>query len=317
MKKFTIAVSIAAIFLMTSCSKEMVITPVENLVVEYGDELNQNKLFDSKQSDEGIKVDKVKGFDNKKIGTQKLQVTFTDGDRSKDVEIKITVKDTAKPEIKLKKNEIEITAGDKLDLNKNIESVKDRINGNLKYSKEKVEKSGYYIDKGKLDTKKAGTYTVTVKAFDANGNKTEKSFKVKVEKKIEVKQSQEESPNVQSQNSDSENKGSSTQANPGTGNTGGSSGSNSSGGQSSSNSTPAAPQEKPAACVSDGNFGRIGNSGQVFYSEAAADAFANEQLNPKKGEEGAAWKQGYAGYHAWTVYDNCGERNDVWTVEFY
>ena len=256
----------------------------------------------------------MKGFDNKKVGTQNLQVTFTDGDRSKDVEIKITVEDTAKPVIKLKKNEIKITAGDKLNLNKNIESVKDRIDGELKYSKEKVEKSGYYIDKGKLDTKKAGTYTITVKAYDANGNKTEKSYKVKVEKKVEVKQPQEETPIAQSQNSDSGNQGSSPHANSGTGNTGGSSGSNSGGGQSSSNNTPAAPQEKPTACVSDGNFGRIGNSGQVFYSEAAADAFANEQLNYGEGPWG---KKGYNGYHAWTVYDNCGERNDVWTVEFY
>ena len=314
MKKFTIAVSMAAIFFMGGCSKEMVITPAENLVVEYGEKLDQNKLFDNKKSDEGIKVDKVKGFDNKKVGTQNLQVTFTDGDRSKDVEIKITVEDTAKPVIKLKKNEIKITAGDKLNLNKNIESVKDRIDGELKYSKEKVEKSGYYIDKGKLDTKKAGTYTITVKAYDANGNKTEKSYKVKVEKKVEVKQPQEETPIAQSQNSDSGNQGSSPHANSGTGNTGGSSGSNSGGGQSSSNNTPAAPQEKPTACVSDGNFGRIGNSGQVFYSEAAADAFANEQLNYGEGPWG---KKGYNGYHAWSVYDNCGERNDVWTVEFY
>lgn len=311
MKKFTIAVSMAAIFFMGGCSKEMAITPVENLVVEYGEKLDQNKLFDSKKSDEGIKVDKVKGFDNKKVGTQNLQVTFTDGDHSKDVEIKITVEDTAKPVIKLKKNEVKITAGDKLNLNKNIESVKDRIDGSLKYSKEKVEKSGYYIDKGKLDTKKAGTYTITVKAYDANGNKTEKSFKVKVEKKVEVKQPQEESPIEQPQNSDSGNQGSSTQTNSGTGNTGGSSGSNSGSGQSSSNNTHAAPQEKPTACVSDGNFGRIGNSGKVFYSEAEMDTWANSVIYDKNSP------YYMKGYHAWTVYDNCGERNDVWTVEFY
>ena len=310
MKKFTIAVSMAAIFFMGGCSKEMVITPAENLVVEYGEKLDQNKLFDNKKSDEGIKVDKVKGFDNKKVGTQNLQVTFTDGDRSKDVEIKVTVEDTAKPVIKLKKNEIKITAGDKLNLNKNIESVKDRIDGELKYSKEKVEKSGYYIDKGKLDTKQAGTYTITVKAYDANGNKTEKSYKVKVEKKVEVKQPQEETPIAQSQNSDSGNQRTSPHANSGTGNTGGSSGSNSGGGQSSSN-TPAAPQEKPAACVSDGNFGRIGNSGQVFYSEAEMDTWANSVIYDKNSP------YYMKGYHAWTVYDNCGERNDVWTVEFY
>ena len=50
----------------------------------------------------------------------------------------------------------------------------------------------------------------------------------------------------------------------------------------------------------------------MFYSAEEADAWAWTQL-----EGGPAEKQGYGGFHMWTVTDNCGERNDVWTVHFY
>ena len=82
--------------------------------------------------------------------------------------------------IELKKESVGITAGDKLELKDNIKSVKDPVDGDLKYSDKTVEKDGYYIDKGKLDTKKAGTYEVKLIAVDVNGNKTEKTFKVTV-----------------------------------------------------------------------------------------------------------------------------------------
>lgn len=136
-----------------------------------------------KKSDKNIKVDKVQDFNAKKLGDQTLKVTFSNGDKTIEKEIKVTVKDTKKPEIVLKKDNVTITAGDKLDLKDNVKSVKDPIDGTLKYSDKETKKSGYYIDKGKLNTKKAGTYEVIVKAFDVNGNKTEKKFKVIVKEK--------------------------------------------------------------------------------------------------------------------------------------
>ncbi|MFR5527300.1 MAG: bacterial Ig-like domain-containing protein, partial [[Clostridium] innocuum] len=254
-----------------------------------------------------------------KVGDQTLKVTFTDGDKSTEKEIKITVKDTKKPKIVLKKDKITITAGDKLTLKDNVKSVKDPVDGSLKYSDKEIKKSGYYIDKGKLDTKKAGTYEVVVKAFDANGNTTDKTFKVTVKNKVEKKATTEQ--NSEAATSQNSSTGQQTQAvspsSPAQSNqSSGSSGQSgtTSGGSSSGNSGTSTPAEQPNACVSDGNFGAIGNSGQVFYSEAAADAYANEQLNYGEGPWG---KKGYDGYHAWTVYDNCGERNDVWTVDFY
>lgn len=318
MKKLLSMIAVAALIL-TGCVKDLQVKTPEKLTVEYGDKLDNDKLYDAKESDENVKVDKVSGYDAKKVGDQTLKVTFTDGDKSTEKEIKITVKDTKKPKIVLKKDKITITAGDKLTLKDNVKSVKDPVDGSLKYSDKEIKKSGYYIDKGKLDTKKAGSYEVVVKAFDANGNTTDKTFKVTVKNKVEKKATTEQ--NSEAATSQNSSTGQQTQAvspsSPARSNqSSGSSGQSgtTSGGSSSGNSGTSEPAEKPTACVSDGNFGRIGNSGQVFYSEAAADAYANEQLNYGEGPWG---KKGYDGYHAWTVYDNCGERNDVWTVDFY
>ncbi|MFR5017026.1 MAG: bacterial Ig-like domain-containing protein, partial [[Clostridium] innocuum] len=159
MKKLLSIAAMAALVL-TGCNKDLKVTPTDKLTVEYGDKLDNNKLFDAKKSDKNIKVDKVQDFNAKKVGDQTLKVTFTDGDKTIQKDVKITVKDTKKPEIVLKKDKVTIAAGDKLDLKDNVKSVKDPVDGVLKYSGKEIKKSGYYIDKGKLNTKKAGTYEV-------------------------------------------------------------------------------------------------------------------------------------------------------------
>ena len=181
--KELLSIAAVAALVLTGCNKDLKVTPAEKLTIEYGDKLDNNKLFDAKKSDKNIKVDKVQDFNAKKLGDQTLKVTFSNGDKTIEKEIKVTVKETKKPEIVLNKDNVTITAGDKLDLKDNVKSVKDPIDGTLKYSDKETKKSGYYIDKGKLNTKKAGTYEVIVKAFDVNGNKTEKKFKVIVKEK--------------------------------------------------------------------------------------------------------------------------------------
>lgn len=314
MKKLLCYAAIAAMVLI-GCSKELKVVPANKLVIEYGDKLDNSKLFNKKDSDKGIKVKSVKGFDAKKIGEQTLKVTFTDGDKKAEKDIKVTIKDTKKPIISLKKDKIKITAGDKLVLKDNVKSVEDPVDGKLKYSDKELKKSGYYIDKGKLNTKKAGTYNVAVKAYDANGNEASKAFTVTVKKKPAVKKetaatnngagntavnngSQAATP-VPNTNSSNGNGGSQGNSNPSSNNTGG---------QSSSQTKP---QEKPTACVSDGNFGAIGNSGKVFMSYDEMTAWANSVIYDKNSP------YYMMGYNAWTVYDNCGERNDVWTIDFY
>lgn len=94
---------LSIVFLLAGCDKELMILPVENLKIEYGEKLDKTKLFYTKDSDENVKVSRVDGFDEKKIGKQKLAVTFTDGSRKVQKDIEVIVEDTKKPVIELKK----------------------------------------------------------------------------------------------------------------------------------------------------------------------------------------------------------------------
>lgn len=186
MKKIISLITVT--ILLTGCSeKELKVEVTNNVVIEYGDTIEHTKLYDTKNSDKDVRVKKVNGFDDKKIGQQDLTVIFTDGNKESEKKISIEVKDTKKPEIKLKKKTLTITAGDKLSLKDNVKSVQDPVDGNLTYSKKKIEVNGYYIDDSKLNTKKAGTYEVMVIAKDVNGNEAKESFKVVVKKKKVVK----------------------------------------------------------------------------------------------------------------------------------
>ncbi len=184
MKKISFLAVCAMMFLVVGCSKELKVTVKDNLEVEYGDKLDNSILFDKEQSDEGIAVKEVKNFDAKKTGEQEIIVVFSDSDeKTKEETIKVTVKDSKKPVIKLKKEKVEITAGDKFDAASNIESVKDPVDGDIKKSKDtKLTKNGYLITSD-VNAKKAGSYTVKVTAYDVNGNKAESSYKVTVKKK--------------------------------------------------------------------------------------------------------------------------------------
>ena len=281
MKKLLCIAAFAALVL-TGCAKDLQVKTTEKLAVEYGDKLDNDKLYDAKESDEKVKVDKVSGYDSKKVGDQTLKVTFTDGDRSTEKEIKVTVKDTKKPEITLKKDKITITAGDKLTLKDNVKAVKDPVDGDLKYSDKEIKKSGYYIDKGKLDTKKAGTYEVVVKAFDANGNATEKSFKVTVKKNVEKKATTEQ--NSEAATSQNSNTGQQAQAaspsSPAQSISGSSGQSGTTSGGSSSGTSKPAETQKPTTCYVPNN--QLGESGQIFKTEAEAYKYgADMEGNPK------------------------------------
>ena len=293
MKKLLSIAAVAALVL-TGCSKELKVKTVDKLTVEYGDTLDNNKLFDAKKSDKNIKVDKVQDFNAKKVGNQTLKVTFTDGDKTIQKDVKITVKDTKKPEIVLKKDKVTITAGDKLNLKDNVKSVKDPVDGALKYSDKETKKSGYCIDKGKLNTKKAGTYEVIVKAFDVNGNKTEKKFKVIVKKKEKAKATTEGQKSEAAQNNNNagqrsetsspstgnQNAGTSGGQGSSTANTGSSHGSNGAQSSAPSQAKPSTPAPAPSAphITYDGRKQGLPISMQspIFDDPRAAEAWADQ-----------------------------------------
>lgn len=93
-------------------------------------------------------------------------------------------KDTTAPVITIDKESVDINTGDKYDASKNIKSVKDDVDGKVEKSDKEVKDKAYYIiDSSAVDTGKAGTYKVTVKACDTAGNKSEKKFTVNVKDK--------------------------------------------------------------------------------------------------------------------------------------
>lgn len=77
--------------------------------------------------------------DTSKIGEQTLKFILTQDNLEKEVEYKITIKDTKAPEIKFKEDSIELTVGDEFDIKSNIESVKDIIDGDIQENEEVLE----------------------------------------------------------------------------------------------------------------------------------------------------------------------------------
>ena len=258
----------------------------EGIVVEYGAELKAEDLTDEK-----VALKEVKSFDAKKAGEQKVTAIFVN-EKDKEIEAEITleVKDTKKPVIKLKKEKVEITAGDKFDAASNIESVKDPVDGDIKKSEDKkLIKNGYIISSD-VNAKKAGSYTVKVTAYDVNGNKAESSYKVTVKKKPQ-EQAPTQNNNQSSGNGYTSNQGSYSK--PSTGNTG------------SNRPTQSKPQQTCKAGVIHPNA--IGNSGKIFNSEQEAIAY---------GEKMDAENSNIVSFSYSQVFDYCDDIMNKWTVGF-
>lgn len=177
---------LCALFLIsavTGCDSSLKVSVKEDIEAEYGTELDYRTLYDQDSSSEDIVVKEVKNYDKHKLGEQLITVIFADQkDRSLEQDIKINVKDTQYPTIKLKKDTITLTEGDKFDAAANIESVSDPVDGELKKSDSDKEENGYFIQSD-VNNNKAGSYTVIITACDSNGNKAQKNYKVEVKAK--------------------------------------------------------------------------------------------------------------------------------------
>ena len=291
MKKTSVFMVFVMMFLVVGCSKELKVTIKDNLEVEYGDKLDNSLLYDKEKSDEDITVKEVKNFDAKKTGEQEIIVVFGDSEKTKEETIKISIKDTKKPVIKLKKEKVEITAGDKFDAASNIESVKDPVDGDLEKSEDKkLTKNGYLITSD-VNAKKAGSYTVKVTAYDVNGNKAESSYKVTVKKKPQ-EQTPTQNNNQSSGNGYTSNQGSYNK--PATGNTG-----------SNKKPTQSKPQQTCKAGVIHPNA--MGNSGKLFNSEQEAIDYGN--MMSEKDASIISFSYG-------VVFDYCDNVINKWTVGF-
>lgn len=277
---------IAVMFTLVGCSSKAVdVTLATSLVLEYGEELDNAKLYDVDKSAKEIKVDKVDGFDSKKVGKQQLLITFSDGDKSEEKELEVEVKDTKTPTIELSEESLSVTMGEEPDYDSIIKEVSDPIDGKLALGKED-EKGTYWIDASGLDIETLGEYEVIFHAMDINGLKSEP-----VTLKVVI------TDNASSEND--EKKASSTDT-PTNYNSSSNSGSTDNG-YSEPDYTPAptpTPQPDPTPAptptpdpvptppvCSLPNDNITNNSGQVFYSNNDAKIWARSEIE----DEGSPW----------------------------
>lgn len=169
------------IFVISQMNQVKVDFKLKENVIEYGSD--SSKIEWEKLSETNGNKITVKEFDTKKVGQTDIVFTVCLDDTCKEFTEQVEIKDTKNPEIKFKKEKLEITEGDKFDPVSNIEYVKDPIDGDIKKSDDKeLTKDGYIITSD-VKADKTGEYTVKITAYDVNGNKAEQSYKVTVKEK--------------------------------------------------------------------------------------------------------------------------------------
>lgn len=312
-RMLTFMLAIMMMFTLVACSsKELSVVLATNLVVEYGEELDNSKLFDAEKSDTGLTVEKVGNYDSKKIGKQDLKISFTNGDKKIEKDITVEVKDTKKPVIEVSEESITITVSEEPDYTTIIKKISDPVDGDLKQGKEN-EKGTYWIDASKLDINTVGEYEVIINAMDINGL-TAEPVTIKVSVENIKKEIQENSSNMSTQENTI------TQNNAPTNNNDGYS-TSSEVPQPTPVPTPQAPvtqqdQEQISApqaespvnvCpVPDESHVWSNNSGMVFSTESEAGTWAEGAVS----ERGGQWN-GYA----FTVFPKgCSNGSPQWGV---
>lgn len=198
-------------------------------VIEYGEEASEIDWM-KKADTNATKISA--SLDTKKIGKSKVEFDVCIDDDCEKMNAEVEIKDTKAPEIKFKKEAIEIEQDSEFDPVDNIESVKDIIDGDLKKSDKEIEKDGYFIT-GKIDSNTVGKYTVKVIAIDKNANKSEKEYAVVVKEKTE-------------NSSETEQNSSNTSPNEPNGNNGNTGSTSGQGAQTGSNTTTAPSNNTPS-----------------------------------------------------------------------
>lgn len=154
--------------------------------VEYGT-ANYSPLNLVKKVKDGKILSYTRKVDTSKVGEQELVFEVTKDDVVKKFKVKVAVTDTQLPNIAFNNAEVQITEGEDFDVKSNIASVNDVVDGDLPYSETICEGRAYYTVDTDFNKDVPGEYTVNVKAYDMNGNFSEASYKITVNKKQVVR----------------------------------------------------------------------------------------------------------------------------------
>ena len=157
-----------------------------NKEIEYGTD-NYNPLDLVKKVNLGTIKSYTQKVDTSSVGTKQLVFEIEKDDVVKKVNVDVLVKDTKAPTIELKNAQVSIYAGDAYDLKSNIGKVSDVVDGDIPYSDTELENEAYYVISSDFNNNNVGTYTVTVKASDQNGNTNEAAYQIVVNAKPKPK----------------------------------------------------------------------------------------------------------------------------------
>ena len=155
---------------------------MSNDTFEYG---NSVDLMEYISNNEDYEYSIIKDLNTSKVGDQEVEIKIEYKGISKIIPIALSVVDTTAPNIELKKDNITIDEGSNIDLKENVSKVTDN-NQSIEYKDISCiadDDTNYFtINPNGFDKNKPGEYKVIVIAKDKVGNKTEKSFKITVEK---------------------------------------------------------------------------------------------------------------------------------------
>ena len=161
--------------------KSIKVVANDTAAVEYG---SANYDIDELLKEvEGKIVSVKKDIDTSVLGEQEIILEVKKDNIVKDVPVVVSVVDRTAPVIQLNKDTISITEGDTIDLQSNILSVNDAIDGDLNYSNEVTEASLNYYTFSYDDLTSVGSHDVVVTAVDKSGNISTSIFKVNVAEK--------------------------------------------------------------------------------------------------------------------------------------
>ncbi len=163
------------------------VTVSKTATVEYGS--SNYDIRSVVDSVDGEIVSIKKDIDTTKVGPQEIVVEVEKNQIVKEVPIIVEVKDTIAPEIQLREETISLTEGDSFDALSNLESVYDKVDGEISYQqKENLnldDDTNYYTIDSNVDSNVPGTYEVKVTAVDKYGNESFVTYSVEVAAKPE------------------------------------------------------------------------------------------------------------------------------------
>lgn len=152
----------------------------KNAKIEYGTaNYNVKDLLDNVSGD---KVNIIKDVNTNIIGEQEVILEVSKSNITKEIPIKIEVVDSSNPIISIKESVIYVSCGTSYDLNNNISSVVDVVDGDIPYknSNEIAENDKNYYTISSVDFNSCGSQEVEVRAVDKYGNASSERFTVNV-----------------------------------------------------------------------------------------------------------------------------------------